>query len=61
MTAPLEVRPHGANCTLGALPAHSFSEALRLQNVFGGDVVDSAQGWHYCRNAVETLATRESE
>jgi serine protease inhibitor ecotin len=46
-TSRIEVRPHGHNSRLGALPAKTLEEACNLQRVFGGDIIDTETGWHY--------------
>jgi hypothetical protein len=43
----LEVRPHGANSTLGALPANSLREAENLHRIFGGSIVSPSTGIDY--------------
>ncbi len=46
-TARLEVRPHGHNSRLGALPAKTLEEAHNLQRMFGGAIIDTVTGWDY--------------
>ncbi len=43
-TTRLEVRPHGHNSRLGALPAKTLEEARNLQRVFGGAIIDTLTG-----------------
>lgn len=41
------IRPHGANETLGQLPANNISDAQHLKRVFGGAIVCANSGIDY--------------